>query len=506
MLTLPESFVQLRQPLLGKEWNDFLESYQHPKTYGLRKNPLKNCDDLPFQLEPVPWSPEGFYANPDEHPGKHPLHEAGAYYIQEPSAMSVVNLLNPKPDDIICDLCAAPGGKSTQIGGKLQGQGLLVSNEIFPARARILSQNIERLGITNAIVCNEPPDRMASFFPFFFDGIVVDAPCSGEGMFRKDDTAIREWSPENIQICVERQKMILNHADEMLKPGGVLVYSTCTFAPEENEEMIAWFLAAHPGYVVEDWKETPAGISAAEYSDYAGLSNGRPDWVNWNKLTQECEKKNAKFPNDIKEQLSRTLRLWPHKLKGEGHFAARLRKGHPAPSSEENPKCRQSDTTSSRKKKNATEKNKLSKEIRNAFDEFQGKFLNTPTISVPNIAQDFSIGNYELFGDEIYLLPKQSPTLKGLKIVRAGLHIGTSKKNRFEPAYAFAKALKKDMVKNSHDCSMEDAIRYLKGETISCNPSLKGWTLVCYENCPLGWGKAQNGICKNHFPKGLRWM
>ena len=184
MQTLPEAFVQLRQPLLKEEWSDFLKSYECPKTYGLRQNPLKSCGKLPFTLEPVPWTKEGFYADPEERPGKHPLHEAGVYYIQEPSAMSVVSLLDPKPGDVVCDLCAAPGGKSTQIGGRLQGQGLLVSNEIFPARARILSQNIERMGIANAIVCNEPPDRMAAFFPFYFDRIVVDAPCSGEGMFR----------------------------------------------------------------------------------------------------------------------------------------------------------------------------------------------------------------------------------------------------------------------------------------------------------------------------------
>lgn len=506
MLTLPEAFIRLRQPLLEKEWNDFIESYHQPKTYGLRRNPLKDCGEMPFQLEQVPWTLEGFYVNPEERPGKHPLHEAGAYYIQEPSAMSVVSLLDPQPGDVVCDLCAAPGGKSTQIGGRLQGQGLLVSNEIFPARARILSQNIERLGIANAVVCNEPPDRMASFFPFFFDRIVVDAPCSGEGMFRKDDTAIQEWSPENVQVCVERQKMILNHADEMLKPGGVLVYSTCTFAPDENEEMIAWFLATHPDYMVEDWKETPVGIEVTKYPDFAGLSNGRSDWVDLEKLVSECKKEDAALPKDLETELTKTLRLWPHKLKGEGHFAARLRKGSPTSYLEEKKDYPKPDKTSSKKKKNLSVKNNLSKETILAFEEFQKKFLDSSNASVRNIVQDFSDGNYELFGDEIYLLPKLSPSLKGLKVVRAGLHIGTSKKNRFEPAYAFAKTLKKEAVQNSHDCSFEDAVRYLKGETISCNPSQKGWTLVCYKNCPLGWGKAQNGICKNHFPKGLRWM
>ena len=232
--------------------------------------PFQGCDTLPFSLKPVAWAEDGYYFDPEERPGRHPLHEAGAYYIQEPSAMSVVSLLDPQPGELVCDLCAAPGGKSTHIAALLRGQGMLVSNEIFPNRARILSQNIERMGIPNALVCNESPEGLATHFPLFFHRIVVDAPCSGEGMFRKDDTAVSEWSLENVRICADRQRMILTQADQMLQPGGVLVYSTCTFAPDEDEAMIQWFLETHPDYTLTDWHDTALGQRVADLPDHSG--------------------------------------------------------------------------------------------------------------------------------------------------------------------------------------------------------------------------------------------
>ena len=308
-MELPIEFINRMQALLGAEADTFFQSYRHPNAYGLRINPLK-CStyfsekDLPFTLTPVAWAKEGFYAAPKEHPGRHPLHEGGAYYIQEPSAMSVSSLLAPEPGDKVCDLCAAPGGKSTQIAGRLYGKGLLVSNEISAARAKILSQNIERFGIGNCIVCNEPPDKIAGHFPLFFDKIAVDAPCSGEGMFRKDENAIKEWSVSHVNLCRERQEMILEYADQMLAPEGVMVYSTCTFAPEEDEQMIAWFLRTHPDYILEDWRKI--------LPENCGLEGGRIDFLD----------KNTATANPI----TNTLRLWPHKIQGEGHFAARLRK------------------------------------------------------------------------------------------------------------------------------------------------------------------------------------
>ena len=485
-MDLPIEFLSRMQTLLKDEFDAFLKSYEQQKAYGLRINPLKcagklSANELPFTLTPVAWAKEGFYAVLEERPGKHSLHEGGAYYIQEPSAMSVVSLLNPKPGDKVCDLCAAPGGKSTQIAGRLLGKGLLVSNEIFPARAKILSQNLERFGAGNCVVCNEPPDKMAAHFPLFFDKIVVDAPCSGEGMFRKDDTAIQEWSPEQVTVCKERQEMILECADQMLSPGGIMVYSTCTFAPEEDENMIAWFLETHPDYELEDWKE----ILPAD----CGLEDGRIDFLEQNSSINTTA-------------IQKTLRLWPHKLKGEGHFAARLRKKGTLPSDINN---KENDSKAAAAKGKKGQKTKKKIDIAD-YEDFLKQFLSLSVESEDyTITSLLSNGkNYQYFGDELYLLPEQMNSLSGLKTVRPGLHLGTRKKNRFEPAHALAMALHPEDIRQCIECTEEDALRYLKGETISCAPEYKSWTLVCYQGISLGWGKAQNGNVKNHYPKGLR--
>ena len=247
IMTLPGVFAERMQRLLGGEYEAFEESYGQARQYGLRCNLLKGTEEkfvgvMPFPLEKISWAREGFYYDAAAQPGRHVLHEAGAYYSQEPSAMAAVEVLAPEPGERILDLCAAPGGKSTQIAGRMQGQGLLVSNEIIGERARILSQNVERMGVAGCVVCSEKPERMAALFPSFFDRVLVDAPCSGEGMFRKEEEAREEWSLENVQMCAERQALILEEAAKMVKPGGVLVYSTCTFSPEENEGTISAFL------------------------------------------------------------------------------------------------------------------------------------------------------------------------------------------------------------------------------------------------------------------------
>ncbi|MBU5479147.1 RsmF rRNA methyltransferase first C-terminal domain-containing protein [Eubacterium sp. MSJ-13] len=470
-MNLPEKFIERMKSLLSpEEFKLFEASYSASKSYGLRINPLKikSQDALPFFLNPVPWAKEGFYALPEEKPGRHILHEAGAYYIQEPSAMSVAALLDAKPGDIVCDLCAAPGGKSTQIAGMLDGEGLLVSNEIFPQRAKILSQNIERLGIKNAVVCNETPENMAKYFPSFFDKIVVDAPCSGEGMFRKDDIAVEEWTPDNVALCSERQKSILSQAQKMLKPDGVIVYSTCTFAPAENEDILIWFLREYPDFHVED------------YHDILGIdiSNGNPDFVS-DELKPLTE--------DESNAVNGSLRLWPHKIKGEGHFAVRLRKNG-------------GEMAEQKKKKKSSGKNILSKSDRKQLVSFLSEFLAD---TVP-----YADKRYEYFGDELYMVPDEMPELKGIKLIRAGLHIATRKKNRFEPAHAFAKYLKPADVKYSFECSTEQAEKYLHGDVIQITDNslsdAKGFALVCYNGLSLGWGKITNSTIKNHYPKGLR--
>lgn len=453
-MQLPERFLTRMKEQLGEEYSSFLKSYCRPPEYGLRINPLKGnivsqAVSLPFSLHQVFWAPEGFYAALEERPGRHPLHEAGAYYIQEPSAMSVVSLLDPHPGDLVCDLCAAPGGKSTQIGGRLAGQGLLVSNEIIPSRAKILSQNIERMGIGNAVVCNEPPDRMAALFPLFFDRIVVDAPCSGEGMFRKDYIAVQEWSEEQVAICADRQHMILNYADEMLQPGGVLVYSTCTFAPAENEQQISRFLEEHPDYVLEDWTTI--------INPSSGVSHGT---------------------------LPGTMRLWPHLIRGDGHFAARLRKtGTPI-----------------RQKIPASKKQGKSLDLSH-FQDFCKQTLS----------EEFTLpaGRYQYFGDELYLIPQTMKSLDGIKVLRPGLHLGTRKKNRFEPSHALAKFLSPSAVKFYYDCNHKEAVHFLHGDTLteqsaSAEKPLHGWTLTGFQGYSLGWTKANKGTLKNHYPKGLR--
>ena len=305
---LPEAFVEKMEKLLGSDAEAFFKSYDAERKFGLRVNPLKQkSGEMPEEGEPlgdylkglakVPWAEEGFYYEADMRPGRHPFHEAGAYYIQEPSAMSVAEALSPKPGEQILDLCAAPGGKSTHLAGKMGGHGLLVCNEIHPARAKILSQNIERLGVENAVVTNMDPFRLAPEFPEFFDGIVVDAPCSGEGMFRKDENARNEWSPDHVKQCAGLQDGILDCAAAMLKDGGRIAYSTCTFSPEENEQSIARFLERHPEF----------SVVQPELVKY--FSGGHPEWA------------------DGDEELKKTVRIWPHLADGEGHFLALLVKG-----------------------------------------------------------------------------------------------------------------------------------------------------------------------------------
>ncbi|MCI8599907.1 MAG: RsmB/NOP family class I SAM-dependent RNA methyltransferase, partial [Lachnospiraceae bacterium] len=254
-MTLPQEFQKKMQKLLGEEYGQFLESYQREPLQALRVNTLKMPVEefqsiSPFSLRPVPWASEGFYYEKVDRPGKHPYHEAGLYYIQEPSAMAVGALALPKPGERVLDLCAAPGGKTTHLASAMKGQGLLISNEIHSARAKILSTNVERMGIPNAIVTNETPESLAGRFPGFFDRIVVDAPCSGEGMFQKEEQAILQWSPENVSMCAGRQQAILEEAAKMLRPGGSLVYSTCTFAPEENEGTVSTFLKKHSEFSI----------------------------------------------------------------------------------------------------------------------------------------------------------------------------------------------------------------------------------------------------------------
>lgn len=454
---LPQDFQDRMKEMLGEEYPLFLHGFQKPKFQALRWNPLKTTKEEflekePFVLKKVPWAEHGYYYNADLHPGKHPFHEAGVYYIQEPSAMSVVEYLEAKPGERILDLCAAPGGKTTQIAGYMKQEGLLVCNEIHPARAKILSENIERMGVANALVTNETPQRLSAVFPGFFDKILVDAPCSGEGMFRKNEEASGEWSLENVQMCADRQDEILEEVAKMLRPGGQMVYSTCTFAPAENEDCMSRFLLSHPEF----------RILEVERKD--NMLPGNPAW--------------ARTPV---EGLERTIRLWPHKLDGEGHYIAVLQKQGIL------------DLEHAPAAATGMEKPVKEKDCQE-FWEFQKGFLN---LEIEN--------RLFLFGEQLYLMPEGMPSIKGLKVLRPGLHLGTLKKKRFEPSHALALSLKPEQVKKSLNLKSDslEIRQFLSGQTLMAEGE-KGWYLITVDGYSIGWGKLSGSIMKNHYPKGLR--
>lgn len=440
---LPVEFLERMKNILGDEYEAFLESYDHEKYQALRVNTLKAdkeelCRKGPFHLTPVPWTENGFYYESTDQPGKHPYHEAGAYYIQEPSAMLPATLLGACPGEKILDLCAAPGGKSTQIAAAMQGKGVLICNEIHPVRAKILSENIERMGIRNAMVTNEAPGKLSEIFQDYFDRIMVDAPCSGEGMFRKNEEACEQWSEENVRMCADRQDEILDCAAGMVRPGGRIVYSTCTFAPLEDEGSVERFLRRHSGFV-----------------------------------------------------LIKDIRLWPHKVKGEGHYAAVLQREGTV---SEGYQCYG---------RNGVERG-ISANDKN-FQKECGDYLAFEKEYLKVNLQKQLGGNYLKFGDQLYLCPPQMPSTKGLKVLRPGLHLGTMKKNRFEPSHALALALSPEDVVYSYDLGGEsrEASGYLNGMTFPAEGE-KGWYLITVDGYSMGWGKLAGGIMKNHYPKGLR--
>jgi len=459
MIQLPPLYIDRLRSQLGDDAGAFLQTYELPRLLGLRLNPLKattgRLTDDPrldpifrqFGLSPVPWCPDGYYYEESARPGKHPFHQAGIYYIQEPSAMSSAELLDPQPGDIVLDLAAAPGGKTTQIAGKLGNRGVLIANEIHPARAKILSENVERMGVANAVVTSASPDELARKFPAAFDKIMLDAPCSGEGIFRKDPDAVAEWSPDHVRMCAARQLDILESAALMLKPGGSLVYSTCTFNREENEDVLEQFTQAHPAFSV-----------------------------------------------------LKIERLWPHRVRGEGHFAALLRKSGDSVA----PVSSGSVSKQGRRGKGGAEPS--DKHLREAVKLADTMMKETvPGFEPPQ-------GEPVLFGDQLYVLPAapglklSAADLNGLKTLRPGLHLAHIKKNRAEPAHSLALAVTAGMCRHTADYAADspELSGYLRGETIAAADDLSGWTAVTVEGFPLGWGKASGGLIKNHLPKGLR--
>ena len=427
---LPEAFLVRVKAQLGAEYDEFLKSLERPRAVALRFNPLKgDMPILPFVGKNVPWEPLGRYYDPDSRPGLHVYHEAGVYYLQEASAMAPVALLDPQPGERVCDLCAAPGGKTTQIAGRMLGEGFLLCNEINPKRAKILSRNIERMAVSNALVTNEHPENLAKRFVGFFDRVLVDAPCSGEGMFRKEEAAVTDWSQETVEMCARRQAEILHSAARMVRPGGRLVYSTCTFAPEEDEGAVAAFLESHPEFSPED----------VDAPWFIPVENGG-------------------------------YRMWPHKLLGEGHFAAVLRKNG----------GEEGDTDIPGGEKLPTQWLSFAKEM---------------DIRLPE-------GKAVSFGQNLYWAPADMPDIRKLKVMRPGLELGTVKKDRFEPAHALALWLHDCANVQSYGADSEDMKAYIHGDVVPSEK--KGWCLVMADGYSIGWGKGDGRVLKNHYPKGLR--
>lgn len=447
-MNLPKEYVSKMKMLLKDEYEAYEKSLDMPRVCGLRANTLKISPEslrkkLSVRLSPVSWCSTGFsYDEELYRPSKDPLYSAGLFYIQEPSAMCAAELLPIKPGDRVLDMCAAPGGKSTQAAAKLKGDGIIVSNDISSSRCAALVKNIELFGVPNSIISNETPEKLAEKLPGFFTKIIIDAPCSGEGMFRKTPAAIKSWDVGRSESFASLQKEILKNAAVLLSEGGIMSYSTCTFAPEENEAIIQYFLDNNPDFSLLDFDKS------------SGFVCGRPDWTeNGNSELEKCG------------------RLFPHRVNGEGHFIALL-------------------------KKNGTISDPIYKKIRSAdkkrlsdFYDFCDSYLET--------APD---GIFEIHGTSLFRIP-MGLDLGGIRLKRSGLYLGELKKNRFEPSQAFAMTLKPSDVKNITVLRGENIQRYLRGESF-LTEGKDGWSLVCIENYPLGWGKIQNGRLKNKYLKG----
>ncbi|HEY0602952.1 MAG TPA: RsmB/NOP family class I SAM-dependent RNA methyltransferase [Herpetosiphonaceae bacterium] len=471
---LPPAFVERMRALLGAEADAFFAALERSPAIGLRVNPLKLRPEhferiTPWELEPVPWIRGGFRVAEVARPGKHPYHAAGLYYLQEPSAMAVVEVLDVRPGMRVLDLAAAPGGKATQIAGYLAGEGVLVANEVESSRIKALGENLERWGARNAVITNETPERLADHFGPLFDRVLLDAPCSGEGMFRKNPGARAEWSAEHVAGCAARQARILDHAARLVAPGGLLVYSTCTFAPEENEQRIAAFLAEH-----HQWE-------LVDIPKLHGFAPARLEWAGDRPVPE----------------LTRAVRLWPHLVAGEGHFIALLRNGEPAqPTPAAAPQV--AGDKARRQKRGGRRDDRgvdADAAVRVAWQAFERESL---TGELP--ADSLVVHN-----DQIYAVPRDLPDLTGLRVVRAGLWLGTARPGRFEPSHALALGLHIPQARLSIALSIDEAERYLHGETFTSDGP-DGWVLIGVDGLPLGWGRRVGGLVKNFYPKGLRWM
>lgn len=551
---LPQKFLEDMKRILGEEFPDFAASYSKDVRKGLRLNTLKIRPEefmqaFGFHLTPVPWTVDGYFYSEEDQPSRHTFYSAGLYYLQEPSAMAPAQLLPVAPGDRVLDLCAAPGGKTTELGARLQGQGLLVANEISPVRVKALVRNAGLFGIPNAIITNTTPAKLLERYPRYFDKVLVDAPCSGEGMFRKDEDAIRTWSPEKVEECAATQREIIVEAADMLQSGGHMVYSTCTFAPEENEMTVLHLLKMRPEMELveitkEDGREDFApGLSVDRLRELGYLTRTAATPVPGTD-TSAVTNPMPVPGTDPCPDLTKTARLWPHRIEGEGHFVAMLRKkpglsanpgadsfapiaedfsGAPIKKNRKKSKNRNQPEAAGQKKMTADEK----KRIRDFIEPYlQGKELRDDQLDVHD--------------GKVYYMAPGVTIERGIKAVRAGVYLGELKKDRFEPEQELALILPAAPAENAGHSFMpgtaakaeaapektcrlqnipEDYLnlyvclspaddrleQYLHGATVPVRQAgPNGWRLLCSDIFPVGWGKLVNGQLKNKYPLGWR--
>ncbi len=455
-MELPKLFEDNMISLLGDEFHEYKACLDKPMYHGIRINTMKiSVEDFlkinPFHLKPVPWCENGFYYDENlDKPSKHPYYYAGLYYIQEPSAMTPAAVLPVEKGDRVLDICAAPGGKSTELAAKLEGTGVLVSNDISASRAKALLKNLEVFGATNALIISEAPYKLSERFAGYFDKILIDAPCSGEGMFRKSNSMITAWENNGNQLFGDLQVSILKEVVKMLKPGGKILYSTCTFAPLENEKSVEYLLGLDNE------------LSLCDFEKYEKFDDGHPSWSDTGN-----------------EELTKCARLWPHRIEGEGHFVALVKKEGIS-------------VNSGNSGSYPIKKAKLTKETIDFFNCFK---------------KSFDFNRFEQSQDKLYYIPESFPAVRGLRILRCGLYLGEIKKNRFEPSQSLAMSINSSDFNNIINLSSDDdrVNKYLKGETIEADGN-NGWALICVDSYPLGWGKLNNGILKNKYLPGWRLM
>lgn len=462
---LPAAFEDKMKSLLEEEFDDYIACYEEPRYYGLRVNTKKISVEefkkiCPFEIWPIPWIENGFYYDGDSiSPAKHPYYFAGLYYLQEPSAMTPANRLPVEPGDRVLDVCAAPGGKATELGAKLCGRGVLIANDISNSRAKGLLKNLEVFGIGNMLTVSEEPGKLIEYFPEYFDKILIDAPCSGEGMFRKDKKMVKAWEEHGPEFFSKLQRSIIMQAADMLRPGGMLLYSTCTFDALENEGTIEYLLEQHPEFIIKEMRS------------YEGFESGKPE-----------------VSASGREDLQKTVRIFPHKMHGEGHYLALLQKGE----------------GKERLKASAQRKGtvKLSTEL--------AEFLQL--VDPAMVGGRWDAEHFDIHGERVYYMPEDLPAMKGVRFLRTGLLVGELKKNRFEPSQALAMCIRKEDYPYTISLPVEDerVVKYLKGETLDVSDvtdhKAKGWYLFCVDDYPLGWGKLSAGTLKNKYLPGWRWQ